>query len=89
MGGAAGNYALAEDGTIHQLDTLDAYQGRLSCEAPEGEFKALARGGNLTCGIKTSGTLVCWKPYNEIPGWLKAITEPYEPLGSYSDCDFR
>lgn len=79
VGGLAGNYALAEDGTIHQLDTVDLDGDRLECGAPDGEFKALARGGSLTCGIRTSGSLVCWGPNNRAPDWLNAISDPYAP----------
>ena len=90
VGGAAGNYALDEDGTIHQLDTVDEYMDRLSCPAPAGEFKALARGGNLTCAIRKSGALVCWQARTYQDDWLKAISEPYVPSGEsgndYTQC---
>lgn len=90
VGGLAGNYALAEDGTIHQLDTVDLDGDRLECGAPDGEFKALARGGRLTCGIRTSGSLVCWGPNTRSPDWLNAISEPYAPgEQGGGECDFR
>ncbi len=91
VGGTAGNYALAEDGTVHQLDTLDDYYNRFFCGPPEGEFKTLERGGNLTCGIRTSGSLVCWAPGNSgLAEWLRPASERYEVAeGTGTDCQLR
>lgn len=79
VGGLAGSYALAEDGLIHHLDTEDVYGVNASCPGPKGRFKALARGGDLTCAIRDSGALVCWVWTGPRPEWLSAFSGPYQP----------